>query len=353
MELIGEACGMASSHLAIADDSSGAPDFLFGLLCNNIELPSEEVEREYVRDYFPIDERVPRVLRLPHGRILHNTELYTERERKKTSATWNDFLLRYDAANQLAVRMDGPDGLHIVYVVTRISRQGDWSSAHINLLQRLLPHIRHAVRARQALASAQALGASRAGLLDHPLLGVILLDRRGSVVEASTRAREILRQGDGLSDANGALSALWATDNAALGKLLARALPRFGHTPIGGSIIIRSPSVRPPFRLHVSPVAARQMDFGVRSVAALAWIVDSQAKLRVDPQPVAALLGLTPAQSRVAAAVAEGGTVRGIADSKGLSETTVRWHLKQVFAKTGCSGQPDLVRLVLSLPSVY
>ena len=54
MELIGEACGMASSHLAIADDSSGAPDFLFGLLCNNIELPSEEVEREYVRDYFPI-----------------------------------------------------------------------------------------------------------------------------------------------------------------------------------------------------------------------------------------------------------------------------------------------------------
>ena len=55
--------------------------------------------------------------------------------------------------------------------------------------------------------------------------GVIHLDRRGRIVEANDRARDILRRADGLSDQGGFLGAWLPADNANLQRLLARALP--------------------------------------------------------------------------------------------------------------------------------
>ena len=38
------------------------------------------------------------------------------------------------------------------------------------------------------------------------------------------------------------------------------------------------------------------------------------------------------------------------ADAMGIAERTARRHLEAIFAKTGVRRQPDLIRLVLSLP---
>ena len=71
---------------------------------------------------------------------------------------------------------------------------------------------------------------------------------------------------------------------------------------------------------------------------------------RVEPRHVAERLGLTPAQSRVAVALAEGNAVRGIAEKTGRAENTVRFHLKEIYGRLGISSQAALVRLVLLLP---
>lgn len=72
-------------------------------------------------------------------------------------------------------------------------------------------------------------------------------------------------------------------------------------------------------------------------------------RLPIDPQFVAARLGLTPAQSRVAVALAEGKTVRDIAEAIG-AKSTIRWHLRQINRRLNISTQAQLVRLVLMLP---
>ena len=58
-------------------------------------------------------------------------------------------------------------------------------------------------------------------------------------------------------------------------------------------------------------------------MAALLLIVDPAA-VRVEPEAVAAALDLTRAESRVAAALAEGMSVRDIAAASGRAESTVR-----------------------------
>ena len=64
---------------------------------------------------------------------------------------------------------------------------------------------------------------------------------------------------------------------------------------------------------------------------------------------MASTLGLTPTESRIAAALASGSRVRDIAAATGSQETTIRWHIKRIFRKLGVDRQADLVRLVLSL----
>ena len=62
---------------------------------------------------------------------------------------------------------------------------------------------------------------------------------------------------------------------------------------------------------------------------------------------IAASFGVTPAEARVAALVATAAPTREIADRLGLSENTVKTHLKAVFLKTGARNRADLMRLML------
>ena len=47
--------------------------------------------------------------------------------------------------------------------------------------------------------------------------------------------------------------------------------------------------------------------------------------------------------------LAEGMTVRDVAAAMGRGESTIRSHVKHMFAKHGLSRQADLVRLVLAV----
>jgi DNA-binding CsgD family transcriptional regulator len=55
---------------------------------------------------------------------------------------------------------------------------------------------------------------------------------------------------------------------------------------------------------------------------------------------------LTPTELRILLAIAEIGGVSEVAEAFGVSETTIKFHLKNLFDKTGARRQTDLVRLL-------
>ena len=65
------------------------------------------------------------------------------------------------------------------------------------------------------------------------------------------------------------------------------------------------------------------------------------------PAEIATALNLTPSESRVVHGLVSGGNVEEAAKSAGVSVSSARTYLKNVFAKTGVSRQAELVRLVL------
>ena len=307
-----------------------------------------ELERDYFENYYALDERVPRLRHLPDSRLVHVTDLYTEEE-LKTSVAYNEALPRDHAQNSVSVRLDGPRGSRIVWVVNDPVDDDGWSSAQLDSIRRLLPHIRQTVVVQQALAGADALGASLANLLDTAGLGIVQLDGRGRIVAANDRARDLLRTGDGLFDEGGLLYARTLEDNAKLQRLLARALPRFRGQGAGGSTMVKRSSALPSLVLHVNPVGRQETDFYLWPVVALVLVVDPARRTRIDPAVAAAALGLTGMESRVAVLLADGMSVREIAITTGREESTIRSHVKRIFTKHGLSRQADLVRLVLSM----
>ena len=345
--LIDEACGLTSNGLMVGE---GPKDDVRVLFVGSYHRGQrrEDLEQEYLENYHPADERVPRFRQLPDSRLVHVRDLYTAEE-LKTSPTYNEMLRRAGLQDSLNVRLDGPEESHITWGLGDPVDSDGWGSSRIAMVTELLPHVRQFVRVRQALVRAEARNTTATALLDNPRIGVLHLDRRGRIMAANDHARGILRRGDGLSDRDGVLRARAATDQVRLQRLVGAALPASGAAAVSGSMLFRRSPVFPPFVVHVKPVSVPQPDYGARHVAALLLIVEPGRQHRINPDLVARILELTPGETRVAVWLAKGKSVRDMAEATGHTEDAIYWHLKQIYQKHSISRQVDLVRLVLSL----
>ena len=345
--LIDEACGLTGNGLMVGE---GPKDDVRGLFVGLYYRGQrrDDLEREYLDTYHALDERVPRFRQLPARRLVHITALYTAEE-LKTSRTYNELLPRAGMQDSLNVRLPGLAGSHIGWGLNDPVDAEGWGSSRITRVERLLPHIQQFVRVRQVLAGAGALGASLADLLATTGLGIIQLDGRGRIAATNNRALALLRTCDGLVDKGGVLGADVPADDAVLQGLLTRALPPFGGQGAGGSMMVRRAADPQPLLVHLMPIGRPEPAVCTWLGAAVVVVVDPARRPRLDPALVAAGLGLTPMESRVAVLLTEGKSLREVAAATGCKETTIRWHLRQIFAKRGIARQAELVRLVLSL----
>ena len=346
--LIDEALGTQGNTLACGDgDTEEDYRTYFLWICHRGQR-RQDLERLWLETLYPLDERAPRLRRLPFYRLSLITDFYTEEERK-TSEPYSALRTVGHAGNAIDVRLDGPQGTRILWEINDPVDGDGWSSAQRDTIRRLLPHIRQTVHIQQTLTRADGLGATLTEMLDRTGLGIVQLDARGRIVAANDRARDLLRIGDGLFDARGFLFARMPQDNDALQGLLNRALPSFGAPGGGGSTTVSRSGGLPPLVLHVHPVGRLEPDHYVWPVAALALIVDPANGAAIDPELVAAALGLTRMESRVAVSLAQGMSVREIATATGRKESTIRSHVKRILAKHGLTRQAEMVRLVGSL----
>ena len=342
--LIDEAVGLQGNTLLVGEGPKDDIRVLFvGLYYRGERRP--DLEREYLTVYHPLDESIPRFRQLPDSHVVHATHLYTAQE-LQTSVAYNEGLRRLNGQDGLRVRLDGPAGSHISWGLADPVAPGGWDSPQLALIKGLLPHIRQFVRVRQALGGAEALGTAVTDLLDTSRVGVLHLDRRGRIVEANDHARRLLRHGAGLSDRGGELRAWLPADQARLARLLAGALPASSAPAVGGSLLLRRAPGAAPVVVHVTPVGGPPPDYGARRVAALVLLVAPGRPARIDPALVATTLGLTRAESQVAARLAAGLTVRAIAEATGRQESSIHWHLKRIYRKLGLTRQAELVALV-------
>ncbi|MYE17827.1 MAG: hypothetical protein F4Y07_15245 [Gemmatimonadetes bacterium] len=308
----------------------------------------DDLAYRYYRDYYWRDEAIPRLQGLRDGELVRKSNLYTDQE-KKTSAAYNEYRRVYKNQNGFFLGLHQPDSSATVLSFGDSTERRGWGHDQIQMIRRLAPHMRQFGRIRRVMASADALGASLAELLENRRWGIMQLDHSGRILDTNDLARGILLKCDGLSDTQGTLVAGSREENEELQRLLAHALPRSGVHGAGGSMRITRRKVSVPLVLEIHPVRQMGMDDIALQVRAMVLVIDPAARPLVDPVLTARLLRLTPAEGRVAVAVATGQTLAGAANALGCAESTVRTHLKRVYRKQGISKRSELVRRILSL----
>ena len=297
-----------------------------------------DLESEYLATYYPVDECVPRVRRLADSRLVHVTDLYTAEE-LMTSPAYNEMFPRSHLQNSLAVRLGASDGTYVFWAVGDPVVRDEWGSSQVRDGHQAAA-ARSTVRSRSAgTGPRRGAEATATCLAGEPAVGVVQVDGSRRILEVNDRARGILRDRDGLSDHGGVLRAREPGDRPLFERLLAAALPDSGAVPVGGSMALGRPSLTSRFMVNVRPVTIRQPDYGARRVAALVLIVDPQARHRIDPELVATTLGLTPSESQVAVWLAEGKSVRAMAQATGRTQNAIHWHLKHIYRKCSVSRQ--------------
>ena len=88
---------------------------------------------------------------------------------------------------------------------------------------------------------------------------------------------------------------------------------------------------------------------GLRPVVMLLFYHPGSAP-PIDSSMLYAVFGLSPAECRIATLLAEGLSLKQIAEVQGTQHDTVRKQLRSIYQKTATNRQPELIRLLLHLP---
>lgn len=224
-----------------------------------------------------------------------------------------------DAARRITYRNPAAAEL-IASGTTLVDRGGHLDGAHL--------------RGSRALASAiqsLALGSARQPEA-RPVLGTVA--RTGAHADADVQADA----GAAGGCETGAASE--GDARASAGARSDRALLRIDGSAGAAGLLVFAIAVRPDEVLR---------SFGDEACAILV-VHPLDAPTRLDPLIVSLAFGLSPAEARVATAIAEGASPEEVARSRGVGLTTVRTQLRGVFEKMGVRRQSEMVRMLLELP---
>ena len=179
--------------------------------------------------------------------------------------------------------------------------------------------------------------------------GHFLLDGRRRILDLNQAAKRILDPGDALQVVDGCLVACREADQRSLSLAWSDADGGAG-TPVRWRTIRRP--VGAPLCIRFHPISRdRPFDAQDGAPRVVADVVDLQPRDQDVEHILSFIDELTPAQTRIVAALLRGHDVTEVAQQLSISVNTVKSHLRQVFLKTGASRLSELI-LMLVLPFI-
>jgi len=178
--------------------------------------------------------------------------------------------------------------------------------------------------------------------LDQLSVAVVITEGDGRVIEMNLAAEHIFQLGDGLLIRNGRLCSRRAFESTKLTMLIAAAAAEKAGEAQGRMTIGRAAG-RPDYLITVASLGMGLAVHGRPLAAVLVAVPDGPPPSERD---LAEFFGLSPAESRLAAALMTGEKLNDIAPRFGLQITTLRTELSTVLRKLGVKRQADLARLL-------
>lgn len=244
----------------------------------------------------------------------------------------------------------GGRGAHLT--VAGLDDQGFITDEQVRRMATLAPHIRRAVLIGNVIEQQFRQSRDLAEVFDRLAVGIFLVRADGAITYANASAKQMAEEGDVVTSTDGVLR---------VGNPLAAA--QFQHAVAAaahGDAAVAQSGIAMPLQgrgalyvVNVLPLATGARTETGRAFGAQAAVFVRKSGIDL-PNPIelaARQFDLTAAEVRILYSLMEISGVSAVADLTGLSEATVKTHVRHLFAKTGAKRQGDLIRLVAGLAS--
>jgi len=296
----------------------------------------------YHSHYAALDPRNRYGIQQPEGTSFTDAAFITPSEVDR-SEFYQDYLIANDMGHVGAHVLERSGQAIAGLAVQRPIRQPPFDHADLEVLARLAPHLRRALRLQREVA-AQGVEPTEwmRDSLDALAWPVLLLDQWARLLFASTRAEPLLRAGDGVRSIRGRITAWHPWDARCLEQAIARGLAGSGaqlrlRRAEGGILLV---SVLPLGRGAVEILGTSRPRVAIH-------ILDPRPSTNSALQDqLASWFQLSPAEARLAVALLGGESLSDVAERSGLAQSTIKTQLARLFAKTETSRQSELIALL-------
>lgn len=191
----------------------------------------------------------------------------------------------------------------------------------------------------QAVRDGDVTLAALAAALDRLSVGIFLIEENGGVRIANEAGRRLAEAGDGLTLTASGLLGRSASTSKSIRAALAEVLRKSGTT----RTLALERGEGNPLVLQLSAIDLP----GANARHAVALVVDPDRQAGISPDMLSSLFGCTWAEARLAAALVAGKKLEDICEEFGVKQTTITFHLQNLFQKTHTHRQADLVALLI------
>jgi len=309
-----------------------------------IEAPYSQ---SYAEQYAKLDPTTTPMFLREVGEVVSTTDLLPYSEFQQTRF-YKEWARPQGLVDQVQANLDKSTTSFVHLSFWRSSDSGVVDEATRERMRLIVPHMRRAVLVAHLVDHRTAEAATFGDALDGIGAGLFFVDAGGRIVHANAGGHAMLAQGTLLRATGGRLVPNDASAEQGLYETFSMA--ESGDEAVGarGVAVPLVARAGEHYVAHVLPLTAGVRRRAGAAYAAVAALFVHKAGLDVpSPQEIIAkFYKLTPTELRVLFAIVQVGGVPDVAEAMGISESTVKTHLRRLFAKTGTDRQADLVKLV-------
>jgi DNA-binding CsgD family transcriptional regulator len=304
----------------------------------------------------------PGLLNMPSGTVKLGKDFWLKQSYEK-SAFYNE-VVRPNGGHHGIVAAPLRQNRYVAFLaVERLRGQADFDYSDVAMLRAIVPHLRNALLVRLKLEDLEHTARQSKSVFDLVDIGVFIVDSELHPVFMNRFAECLIKERDGLALTQTTLHTADPNITRALRSEVRAAIALHARRPhrqlgvedvakLGVRLEIPRVNQKPPLIAIVMPLSVATNHKSLAPASRAVILVKRHAEApQFDIAELQRRLGLTPRQAQLAVLLAQGITLSEAGKVLGIAMETVRWHLREIFERTGTCRQLDLVRLVLHGPT--
>ena len=311
------------------------------------------IEKSYLESYFAefakINPLYPSAAFLEAGHIFEGDDIVPWQEMVQTRF-YKEWMQPQGITGSLAVNLEKSANAVAAFAVIRREEHGPVDQVARRRMSLIVPHMIRGASIGQLIGQQTLERSLLTDALNSLTSAVFLVEASGRIVFSNQPALKLLSDGRLVGEIAGNLVFADAQAHVIFERAVHAAEPELARADTNGTAIVLTTQETRRWLAHVLPLTSgARRDSGLKHSAVAAVFV-REAALNI-PSPLENLstsFNLTASETKVLRAAVEVGGVAEMAKSLGVSEQTVKTHLKRVFGKTGTKRQADLAKLIAS-----